>query len=112
MKRPIAEVLGDFFGIKGKVTKPSLNWEGVYFMAVGTFLLFQEFFLTADISGVVSNYHFLDLYARFTSSILAANRFLSVPLLAFLFSQLLGTHHLVCQEGCATFWVSITFCVW
>ena len=83
MKRPIAEVLRDFFGIKGKVTKPSLNWEGVYFMAVGTFLLFQEFFLTADISGVVSNYHFLDLYARFTSSILAANRFLSVPLLAF-----------------------------
>jgi len=83
MKRPIAEVLGDFFGIKGKVAKLSLNWEGVYFMAVGIFLLFQEFFLTADISGVVSNYHFLDLYAHFTSSILAANRYLSFPLLAF-----------------------------
>jgi len=83
MKRPIAEVLGDFFGLKGKVAKPSLNWEGVYFMAVGIFLLFQEFFLTADISGVVSNYRFLDLYAHFTSSILAANRYLSFPLLAF-----------------------------
>jgi len=83
MKRPIAEVLGDFFGIKGKVAKPSLNWEGVYFIAVGTFLLFQEYFLTVDISGVVSNYYFLDLYTRFTSCVLAANRFLSVPLLAF-----------------------------
>ena len=83
MKRPIAEVLGDFFGIKGKVAKPLLNWEGIYFMAVGIFLLFQEYFLTVDISGVVSNYRFLDFYAHFTSSILVVNRFLAAPFLAF-----------------------------
>ena len=58
MKRPIAEVLGDFFGIKVKVARPSLNWEGVYFITVGTFLLFQEYFLAVDLSGVISDYRF------------------------------------------------------
>jgi hypothetical protein len=92
MKRPIGDVFADWIGIKTTGPKPILNWEGIYFFAVGILLLFQEYYLTVEISGVITNSRFLALYTHFTASILFANRFLVAPFLGFfLYASLRST---------------------
>ena len=92
MKRPMGDVFADWIGIKTTGPKPILNWEGIYFFAVGILLLFQEYYLTVEISGVITNSRFLVLYAHFTASILFANRFLVAPFLGFfLYASLRST---------------------
>jgi hypothetical protein len=90
MKRSTVAILGDFIGANVKVAKSCLNWEGAFFLTVGLFLLFQEYFLAVDISSIVSNHRFLALYAQFTSSLLVANRFFATPFLAFCFYAILA----------------------
>ena len=92
MKRPIGDVCADWIGIKGSGPKPIFNWEGIYFFAVALLLFFQEYYLTVDISGLISDFRFLSLYTHFTSSILSANRFLVAPVLGFfLYASLRST---------------------
>jgi len=86
MKRPIGDVFADWIGIKTTGPKPILNWEGIYFFAVGILLLFQEYYLTVEISGVITNSRFLALYAHFTASILLLTGFLSHRFLDFFFT--------------------------
>jgi len=79
MKKIIVKALNDCIGSKGAGAKPHLNWEGIYFLAVGLLLIFQEYFLTIDISDAVRDYRFLSIYAQLTSSILFAKEYLENP---------------------------------
>jgi hypothetical protein len=102
MKKIIAKALNDCISSKGAGVKPHLNWEGIYFLAVGLLLIFQEYFLTIDISDAVKDYRFLSIYAQLTSSILFANRFLAFPFLFFclyatLWSTSLGLPRRLCD---------------
>jgi hypothetical protein len=85
MKRPISEVPEDRISAKRKGAKPYLNWEGIYFLTVALFLLFQEYFLAIDITGVASSLHVLYLYVHFTSFMLAANKVLAALFFCFYF---------------------------
>lgn len=92
MKGLNTQRLSQCIGARGKRIKPYLNWEGFYFLAIGALLLFQEYFLGIDSSGIASSHPLLVFYMQFTSSILTANKIIAAPFLGFcLYAMFAGT---------------------
>lgn len=81
-KSTVAE-LGTLASVKRKGVVSSIHWEGLFFLVIALLLGFQERFLATDASVVSSNYHFLNLYFKFTSALLSSHKFLAIPFLVF-----------------------------
>ena len=81
-KSTVAE-LGTLASVKRKGVISSIHWEGLFFLVIAVLLGFQERFLATDASVVSSNYHFLNLYFKFTSALLSSHKFLAIPFLVF-----------------------------
>jgi len=108
-KSTVAE-LGTLASVKRKGVISSIHWEGLFFLVIALLLGFQERFLATDASVVSSNYHFLNLYFKFTSALLSSHKFLAIPFLVFFFTRPLEVRRVVCLEEYAISSASITFC--